>query len=187
MKSGIRYLLTEEQITKIVDSSVSKAIESYRTEQKKVFQRKENENSRITKRKLHAYRRVKASLKETEEFTEDEKVELRWAFINDLMGSGLDVIERADSRIKSVEFKRKKDSFEIQIIDKAMKLYKQETDNSTNEEAKRRYRELYAMYIDEEERSIREIAEIENISEKIVYRDLGIACKILSVYLLGMG
>ena len=103
------------------------------------------------------------------------------------MGSGLDVIERADSRIKSVEFKRKKDSFEIQIIDKAMKLYKQETDNSTNEEAKRRYRELYAMYIDEEERSIREIAEIENISEKIVYRDLGIACKILSVYLLGMG
>ena len=183
MKSGIRYLLTEEQITKIVNSSVSKAIESYRIEQKKVFQRKENENSRITKRKLQAYRRVKASLKETE----DEKVELRWAFINDLMGSGLDVIERADSRIKSVEFKRKKDSFEIQIIDKAMKLYKQETDNSTNEEAKRRYRELYAMYIDEEERSIREIAEIENISEKIVYRDLGIACKILSVYLLGMG
>ena len=165
MKSGIRYLLTEEQITKIVDASVSKAIESYRTEQKKVFQRKENENSRITKRKLQAYRRVKASLKETEEFPEDEKVELRWAFINDLMGSGLDVIERADSRIKSVEFKRKKDSFE----------------------AKRRYRELYAMYIDEEERSIREIAEIENISEKIVYRDLGIACKILSVYLLGMG
>ena len=44
MKSGIRYLLTEEQITKIVDASVSKAIESYRTEQKKVFQRKENEN-----------------------------------------------------------------------------------------------------------------------------------------------
>ena len=69
MKSGIRYLLTEEQITKIVDASVSKAIESYRTEQKKVFQRKENENSRITKRKLQAYRRVKASLKETEEFS----------------------------------------------------------------------------------------------------------------------
>lgn len=33
---------------------------------------------------------------------------------------------------------------------------------------------------------VKEIAEMENISEKIVYRDIGIACKILAVYLLGM-
>lgn len=58
--------------------------------------------------------------------------------------------------------------------------------NSSSEEAKRRYRELHAMYIDDEAHDVKEIAEMENISEKIVYRDIGIACKILAVYLLGM-
>ena len=43
-----------------------------------------------------------------------------------------------------------------------------------------------AMYIDDEAHDVKEIAEMENISEKIVYRDIGIACKILAVYLLGM-
>ena len=81
---------------------------------------------------------------------------------------------------------RKRDSFEIQSIDKAMALYKKEADNSSSEEAKRRYRELHAMYIDDEAHDVKEIAEMENISEKIVYRDIGIACKILAVYLLGM-
>ena len=42
------------------------------------------------------------------------------------------------------------------------------------------------MYIADEAKSVKEIAETENISEKIVYRDLGIACKIIAVYLLGM-
>ena len=59
-------------------------------------------------------------------------------------------------------------------------------ENSSSEEAKRRYRELHAMYIDDEAHDVKEIAEMENISEKIVYRDIGIACKILAVYLLGM-
>ena len=129
---------------------------------------------------------MKASLAETEECTEDEKIELRWAFVRDLMGSGLDVVEKADNRIRSVENKRKRDSFEIQSIDKAMALYKKEADNSSSEEAKRRYRELHAMYIDDEAHDVKEIAEMENISEKIVYRDIGIDCKILAVYLLGM-
>ena len=52
------------------------------------------------------------------------------------MGSGLDVVEKADNRIRSVENKRKRDSFEIQSIDKAMALYKKEADNSSSEEAK---------------------------------------------------
>lgn len=129
---------------------------------------------------------MKASFAETEEFTDDEKIELRWAFVRDLMGSGLDVVEKADNIIRSVENKRKRDSFEIQSIDKAMALYKKETDNSSSDEAKRRYRELYAMYIDDDAHDVKEIAKMENISEKIVYRDIGIACKILSVYLLGM-
>ena len=42
------------------------------------------------------------------------------------------------------------------------------------------------MYIAEEETTVLEIAEKENISEKTVYKDLGIASGIVAVYLLGM-
>ena len=159
----LRYSLTEEQLNKIACIAAEKAIEAYRLEDVKAKKRLENQSIHITKNKLKSYRRVKASLVETEEFTEYEKIELRWEFIKDLMGSGLDVIEKSENRIKSFEAKRKRDLFEIQSIDKAL-----------------------SMYIDDKIYSIAEIAETENISEKIVYRDLGIACKIISVYLIGM-
>lgn len=181
-----RYSLTDEQINKIAGIAAEKAIEAYRLEEIKAKKHLEAKSIHITKNKLKSYRRVKASLVETEEFTEYEKIELRWEFVKDLMGSGLDVIEKSENRIKSFEAKRKRDLFEIQSIDKALSLYKEEVDNSESDEAKRRYRELYSMYIDDKIYSIAEIAEIENISEKIVYRDLGIACKIMSVYLIGM-
>ena len=182
----IIYSLTDEQINKIASIAAEKAVEIYKLEEMKAKKRFENESSHITKNKLKSYRRVKASLVESEEFTDYEKIELRWEFVRDLMGSGLDFVEKSEDRIKSFELKRKRDMFEIQSIDKALSLYKQEVDNSTSDEAKRRYRELYAMYIDDKVYTVTEIAEIENISEKIVYRDLGIACKILSVYLIGM-
>ena len=34
--------------------------------------------------------------------------------------------------------------------------------------------------------TVPEIAAAENVSEKTVYKDIGIACKIVAVYLLGM-
>lgn len=185
MKEQI-YSVTQEQLNSIAATAAEKAVEAYRSETKKAQKKAEDENVRITKKKLQSYRRVKASLAETEEFTEDEKIELRWAFVKDLMGSDFGTIQKAEDRIKAVENKRKRDLFEIQMIDRAMELYKREVDKSSSEEFCRRYRELYAMYIDDDALTVKEIAENEKISEKIVYRDLGIACKIVAVYLLGM-
>ena len=181
-----KYSLTQEQLNSIAAIAADKAVEAYRSEEQKSQKRRENESVRVTKRKLQSYRRVKASLSETEVFTEDEKIELRWKFVEDLMGCGTEYIAKADERIKSVENKRRRDSFEIQTIDRAMALYKAEVDKSPNEEIQRRYRVVYAMYIDDEPMSVEEIAAIENVSEKTVYRDIGIACKIISIYLLGM-
>ena len=181
-----RVSLTKEQIAAIASIATEKAIEAYRSEELRTQKRRENENVRITKKKLQSYRRVKASLCETEEFTEEEKIELRWAFIKDLMGSDFNGIQKADDRIHSVENKRKRDSFEIQSIDRAIGLYRKEVEQSGNEEFKRRFRELYAMYIDDVAVTVEQIAEMEKVSEKTVYRDLGIGCKVVAVYLLGM-
>ena len=93
----LRYSLTEEQLNKIACIAAEKAIEAYRLEDVKAKKRLENQSIHITKNKLKSYRRVKSSLVETEEFTEYEKIELRWEFIKDLMGSGLDVIEKSEN------------------------------------------------------------------------------------------
>lgn len=182
----VKYCLTQDQLNELAIMAGKSAVEEFRLEEAKAKKRKSNENLRITKKKLQSYRRVKASLDDTEEFTDDEKIELRWAFVCDLMGSGIDAIEKADNRIRSVESKRKRDKFEINSIDKAMELFRKEVENSPNEESKRRYRELKMLYIDDRQCTVQEIAELENVSDKTVYKDIGIACEIVAVYLLGM-
>ena len=42
------------------------------------------------------------------------------------------------------------------------------------------------MYLDKTVYSVKEISEKENVSEKTVYKDLGIACGIVAVYLFGI-
>ena len=53
---------------------------------------------------------------------------------------------------------------------------------SSSYEDLRRCREIYGLYIDREKKSVSEIAEEENISEKTVYKDVSVACKIIAVY-----
>jgi predicted DNA-binding protein YlxM (UPF0122 family) len=65
-------------------------------------------------------------------------------------------------------------------------MYQEECEKSGSEEAKRRYRELRMMYLDEKQYSVSEIAEVEKVSDKTVYKDIGIACGIVAVYLLGI-
>ena len=65
-------------------------------------------------------------------------------------------------------------------------MYREECERSGSKEAKRRYRELSMMYLEDREYSVQEISTVENVSEKTVYKDLGIACGIVAVYLLGI-
>ena len=65
-------------------------------------------------------------------------------------------------------------------------MYREECERSGSEEAKRRYRELSMMYLEDREYSVQEISQVEKVSDKTVYKDLGIACGIVAVYLLGM-
>lgn len=181
-----RYLLTQEDLNRVAVLASKEAVAAYKAEKKRTETRRSNEKVSVTKKKLASYRRVKASLTETEEFTEDEKIEYRWKFVEDLMGAANEVMAKSEDTILSIEKKRKRDRFEIQSIDRAMKLYAAEAERSASEEFKRRYREVMAKYIEEEEKTVAEIAEMEGITEKTVYKDLGIACKIVATYLLGM-
>lgn len=182
------YVLTQEQINQIAAVAGKEAVQTFRAEQVKAEKKKTREENKVkkTKKMLSSYRRIKATLSDEAEFTEEEKIELRWKFIQDLMGNTKEVVSKSERVIQDGEKRRQEDLYCIYRIEKAAEMYREECERSGSEEAKRRYRELSMMYLEDRVYSVQEISTVENVSEKTVYKDLGIACGIISVYLFGM-
>lgn len=182
------YVLTQEQINQIAAVAGEEAIKRFLAEQVKSDKKRAREENKVkkTKKMLSSYRRIKATLSDEAEFTEEEQIELRWKFIQDLMGSVRETVSRSERTIKDEEKRRQEDLYCIYRIEKATEMYREECEKSGSEEAKRRYRELSMMYLEEKQYSVQEISEVENVSDKTVYKDLGIACGIVAVYLLGI-
>lgn len=182
------YVLTQEQINQIAAVAGEEAVKRFRAEQVKSDKKRAREENKVkkTKKMLSSYRRIKATLSDEAEFTEEEQIELRWKFIQDLMGSVRETVSRSERTIKDEERRRQEDLYCIYRIEKAAEMYREECEKSGSEEAKRRYRELSMMYLEEKQYSVQEISEVENVSDKTVYKDLGIACGIVAVYLLGI-
>ena len=182
------YVLTQEQINQIAAIAGKEAMKTFRVEQTKAEKKRAREENKVkkTKKMLSSYRRIKATLSDEAEFTEEEQIELRWKFIQDLMGNVKDTVSKSERTIKDTEKRRQEDMYCIYRIEKATEMYREECEKSGSEEAKRRYRELHMMYLDEKQYSVQEISEVEKVSDKTVYKDLGIACGIVAVYLLGI-
>lgn len=182
------YILTQEQINQIAAIAGEEAVKRFWAELVKSDKKRARQENKVnkTKRMLSSYRRIKATLSDEAEFTEEEQIELRWKFIQDLMGNAKETVTRSERTIKDEEKRRQEDLYCVYRIEKATEMYREECEKSGSEEAKRRYRELHMMYMEDREYSIQEISTLENVSEKTVYRDLGIACGIVAVYLLGM-
>lgn len=182
------YVLTQEQINQIAAIAGKEAVHTFRSEQVKAEKRRGREENKVkkTKKMLSSYRRIKATLSDEAEFTEEEQIELRWKFIQDLMGSVKETISKSERAIQDGEKRRQEDLYCIYRIEKATEMYREECERSGSEEAKRRYRELSMMYLEEKEYTVQEISQVEKVSDKTVYKDLGIACGIVAVYLLGI-
>ena len=182
------YILTQEQINQIAAIAGKEAEHTFRTEQVKAEKKRAREENKVkrTKKMLSSYRRIKATLSDEAEFTEEEKVELRWKFLQDLMGNARETVSKSERVVQDGEKRRQEDLYCIHRIEKATEMYREECEKSGSEEAKRRYRELSMMYLEEREYTVQEISQIEKVSDKTVYKDLGIACGIISVYLLGI-
>ena len=182
------YVLTQEQINEIAAIGAKEALKVHRKERQKDERKRARDADKVkqTKKMLSSYRRIKATLEDEEEFTEEEKTELRWKFIEDLMGNAREVAGKSDKTIKDMERRRQEDRYCVYRIEKATEMYKNECELTGSDEAKRRYRELSMLYLDEKKHTVQEIAEVEKVGDKTVYKDIGIACKIVAVYLLGI-
>lgn len=182
------YVLTQEQINKIAAIAGKEAVNIFRSEQIKAEKKRAKEENKVkkTKKMLSSYRRIKATLSDEVEFTEEEQIELRWNFIQDLMGNVKETVSKSERTIQDAEKRRQEDLYCIYRIEKATEMYREECEKSGSDEAKRRYRELRMMYLEEKSYTVQEISEVEKVSDKTVYKDLGIACGIVAVYLLGI-
>ncbi len=182
------YTLTQEQINLIAAIAGKEAVRIFRAEQAKAERKQAREGDKVrkTKKMLKSYRRIKDALSDEVEFTEDEQIELRWKFVQDLMGSAREVVSKSERIVQDGEKRRQEDLYCIYRIEKATEMYREECEKSGSEEAKRRYRELSMMYLGDREYTVQEISRVEKVSDKTVYKDLGIACGIVAVYLLGM-
>lgn len=181
------YVMTQEQIDQISAIAGKAAVNTFRTEQIKAEKKQKKEADKVNKTKnmLNSYRRIKSALSNEQNFTEEEQIEFRWKFIQDLMGSVKETEVRSERVINDTERRRQENLHCIYLIEKAVEMYREECEKSGNEEMKRRYRELSMMYLEEKEYTVQEISQIEKISDKTIYKDLGIACRIIAVYLFG--
>ena len=181
------YVLTQEQISQIAAVGAQEGVKAFKEEQRKEERRRKKEEDKVrkTKKLLSSYRRIKVTLSDGEQFTPDEQAELRWKFIEDLMGNAKDIVGKSERTIKDAERKREEDLYCAFRIEKSAEMYREECEKSGSEEAKRRYRELKMMYLEEKPYTVQEISQVENISDKTVYKDIGIACGIVAIYLLG--
>ena len=182
------YILTQEQINQIAAIAGKEAVQTFRAEQLKAEKKRDREENKVkkTKKMLGSYRRIKATLSDESVFTEEEQIELRWKFIQDLMGNTKEAVSKSERVIQDGEKRRQEDLYCIYRIEKATDMYREECEKSGSEEAKRRYRELDMMYLEDREYTVQVISQIEKVSDKTVYKDLGIACGIVSVYLFGI-
>lgn len=145
------YVLTQDQINEIAAIAGREAVHIFRKEQVKADRNRAKEDNKVkkTKKMLSSYRRIKATLADEKEFTEEEQIELRWKFIEDLMGNAKDIVSKSERTLEDTEKRRREDLYCVYRIEKATEMYREECEKSGSEEAKRRYRELSMMYLEE--------------------------------------
>lgn len=179
-------VLTDEIIEEISQIAASVAADCFKKEKKKDIRNEQRELIKRTKAQLKSYRKVKAQIQSERTFTETEKAEYRWKFVEDLVGNADDIVSESDRIIQDEEKRMQENLYSINRIENALELYQKECETSKRDEEKRRCRVIYDMYVADDPCDAQEIAQKENISVKSVYRDIEIACSILAIYLYGV-
>ena len=186
-KRVVKYVLTQSDLDRIIEIAAEHGAKAYKDERARQEKKdvRENDKGKITKKLLSSYRRLKLKLKDESEFTTEEKIEFRWKFMEDLMGTPNQTAIMAEREALSREAQRRKDMYDVFRIEQAVELFEKECESVGSPEMDRRCRELRAAYIDEEYISMENIAEKEKVAVRTLYDDLNKACRIVSVYLLG--
>lgn len=178
-------VLTPELIESITEAASviasTKAIEYYKKETEAQRISLQKEHLKETKDRIRSYRRKKKLLEEFYQITDEERIQRRYDYLSDLMET-TDLRIKADGIIETEVAKTQRLDYDIWLVDTAMRLYWEECELSNKDEVRRRWRVIDQMYISDE-KTAQEVAEEEHVTDKTIYKDMGIAFKILSFYM----
>lgn len=156
---------------------------------KHIMREKNNEEGSMEARKfkktkalLASYKNMKEASGLEQDLTDVEKAEYRWKFLKDLMENKE---EKSELIIKDVKKRIQENAYALRIIDQAISMYRSECEKNGMQEGARGLRALEMLYISKGDHDVKKVAEVENVSEKTIYKDIGIACKGLSYYIFG--
>jgi len=91
-----------------------------------------------------------------------------------------------DTKIESIGKGVMRTRIIMNHVNTMLEVYKQSCDKSPNPEEKRRYRVIEGLYLKKVPESVQKIAEMEQIAERTVYKDVTIACKRLTALIFGV-
>jgi hypothetical protein len=153
------------------------ALETYNKEKQKEKRRRADRRLRDTKRLMNNYREIKIHAGDA--ITALSEVENEdFEFFHGMLSERVEVESIIRSKAKS--------AIMLTHIDAMLKAYKIICNGSNRAEDHRRYRILTAMSIEDPKPSVADIADMENIDVRTVYRDYDIACEKMSALLFGI-
>ena len=189
MSEDVMFYITKEQLDEFRSKTVKDVIDAVRKEDAKMARAK----SPIERAKsvLKSYRQLRIKYEEYVEeieFTEEEQIELKYMFLEDLMGTQniYNEVTKMEKKMIDEEKSRRKSVFDLIRIERAAEMYQMECEKSEREDDILRWHVMYYAYFDEKKRSMEEIAEICNISKRTAFNYLNSAVKSFAFYLFGM-
>lgn len=189
MSDETMFFITKEQLDEFRAQTVKEAINAVRREESKIAR----QNSPVERAKavLKSYRQLRIKYEEyvdSIEFSYDEQIELKYMFLEDLMGKQnmQSEITKVEKKLIDEEKNRRKNVFDLIRINEAADMYQTECERSDREDDKLKWLVLYYCYFDDQKRSMEEIADICTISKRTAFNYLNLATKSFAFYLFGM-
>lgn len=174
--------LNKEAIAKMAAEVAAKtALEVFEKERKKAKKEQAYRRLRNTKLLLRNYRMFRDhaahAVYDVSQIDEDAYA------ILDLMSSSY---ADSDRFVDSIRTSVARTITIVQHIEVMLQLYDVFCFRSANPEEERRYRVIKAIYIDEKPTPIKELAEVERVAERTIYRDIDIACERIAALIFGI-
>jgi len=177
--------MAQHEIVKLAAETAAKmALETVAKENKNYIKMRYDKRLRNTKLLLRNYRMLKEHIAGSAFDAGEVKEQMREDAIDilDLMWESADLTAYVESLKNSVERTRTI----MAHIDEMLGFYEMYCLKNKKEEERRRFRVTKMFYIDEETFTAEEIAEIEHIDKRTVYRDIESAVEKISALIFGI-
>lgn len=177
-----KYVVTETELSMIAEVAAEKAISTYQQEHREAEKGRQKRVLNSAKTLMQNYRRFKAmsynAVYDCERVTDDELKEVL-EFMNGNFRS-------KEFEILSIKEKSVRTKMILDHVDTMLEVYKKQCKLSGDSEESRRYRVIEGLYLNTVPKTVAELAEDENVTERTIFRDRDIAFRRLAVLFFGI-